>query len=346
MKRITFLLAAALAIALALEAGAEVKCSGTPCIDSAGGVTSPISVDPMSATGVWTFDNAANTPVTAADGVIDSTLTAGRVTFAGTSGRLSDDADLTFATDTLTAAKVSVSSTGADALVLASTTSKALRLGDATNPYLASYVNGITGGISLGRNSVASTGLIYADNTYLTVSNTGGQLRLIASTGRGPALTSLALTGSTMTNGTGQGPELRTGTSYFDWTNAMVAALAGTAGDINVVTLPAKTQLLDALVVITGAATGPATVTVSCGDAIGGTPFTNLVAVADAKAAANTVYGDAVAERGASIDTEFWYLPSYTATTLVTCHFISTGADLSTVTGSTGRVILTTRALP
>ncbi|HBB49602.1 TPA: hypothetical protein DEQ22_01620 [Candidatus Nomurabacteria bacterium] len=37
--------------------------------------------------------------------ITDSGLTAGRVTFAGTAGILSDDADLTFATDTLTATK-------------------------------------------------------------------------------------------------------------------------------------------------------------------------------------------------------------------------------------------------
>ena len=132
----------------------------------------------------------------------------------------------------------------------------------------------------------------------------------------------------------------------YTWTNAQVAALAGTAGDITVATLPAKTQVRNAYVVITGQAAGPTTVTVSCGDAIGGTPFINYIVASDAKAAANTVYGDAVAERGTSLDVEFYYLPSYTATTLVTCHFISTGANLSTVTGSTGRVILETSVLP
>jgi hypothetical protein len=82
------------------------------------------------------------------------------------------------------------------------------------------------------------------------------------------------------------------------------------------------------------------------GDAIGGTPFINYIVASDAKAAVNTYYGDAVGERGTSIDVEFYNLPSYTATTLVTAHFISTGADLSTVTGSTGRVILKTCVLP
>jgi hypothetical protein len=132
----------------------------------------------------------------------------------------------------------------------------------------------------------------------------------------------------------------------YTWSNAQVAALAGTAGDITVTTLPAKTQITNAYVVITGTAAGPTTVTVSCGDAIAGTPFINYVVASDAKVAANTVYGDVVAERGTSIDVEFYYLPSYTATTLITCHFISTGANLSTVTGSTGRVILQTALLP
>lgn len=133
----------------------------------------------------------------------------------------------------------------------------------------------------------------------------------------------------------------------YTWTNAQVVALgASTTGDITVATLPAKTQVKNAYVVITGQGAGTTTLTVSCGDAVGGTPFINYVVASDAKAAANTVYGDAVAERGTSLDTEFWYLPSYTATTLVTCHFISTGANLDQVTGSTGRVILETALLP
>lgn len=86
---------------------AEVKCSGTPCVDSSG-VVSPVTTDPLSFSGAVTFNNAANTPLVCSDGLQDSTLNAGRVTFAGASGRLSDDADLTFATDTLSATKVSV----------------------------------------------------------------------------------------------------------------------------------------------------------------------------------------------------------------------------------------------
>lgn len=154
----------------------------------------------------------------------------------------------------------------------------------------------------------------------------------------------MGLTSSTMTPTIVS--EARTVTHSYAWTNAMVAALAGTAGDITVATLPAKTQINNAYVVIDGAAAGPATVTVSCGDAIAGTPFINYIVPSDAKAAANTVYGDAVAERGTSIDVEFYYLPAYAATTLVTCHYISSGANLSTVTGSAGRLVLTTTLLP
>lgn len=41
---------------------------------SSGTVTSPVTTDPVSATGVWTFDNAANTPVTLSDGAAGGTL--------------------------------------------------------------------------------------------------------------------------------------------------------------------------------------------------------------------------------------------------------------------------------
>lgn len=133
----------------------------------------------------------------------------------------------------------------------------------------------------------------------------------------------------------------------YTWTNAMVTALgAVTTGDITVATLPAKTRLLNAYVVIVTPDTSANALTVSCGDAVGGTPFINYVVASDAKAAANTVYGDAVAERGTSIDVEWYYLPSYTGTTLVTCHFIKTTTFLNSVVGSTGRVILETSLIP
>lgn len=196
-----------------------------------------------------------------------------------------------------------------------------------------------------GSNNAVATNLFVLSDGGAALPTTGATATWSVIDGATAQCGNCVLTSATMTAET-QG-NLKESTHSYTWTNAQVAALgAVTTGDITVTTLPAKTQVLDAMVVITGAAAGPATVTVSCGDAIAGAPFINYVVASDAKAAANTVYGDAVAERGTSIDTEFWYLPSYTATTLVTCRFISTGGNLSTVTGSTGRVILTTRLLP
>lgn len=99
---------ALIAAAFAAATKAEVRCPvGVTCIDAGAGVTSPITTDPVSATGVWTFDNAAQTPATFSDGVTIS----GPASFTGSSRgfssgtlRLEDDgADnyvvLTTATD-------------------------------------------------------------------------------------------------------------------------------------------------------------------------------------------------------------------------------------------------------
>ncbi len=136
--------------------------------------------------------------------------------------------------------------------------------------------------------------------------------------------------------------ELRTPTHSYTWTNAQVAALPTTAGDILAVTLPAKTVVVNMYIVITGQAAGPTTVTVACGRT--GTTYIDYIVASDAKAAANTVYGDVAGERGTNLTG--YDLPSYTGTTAVNCHFVSSGGNLSTVTGSTGRVVLTTTLVP
>lgn len=61
---------------------------------------------------------------------------------------------------------------GTGSLYVSSTADKAMRFGDATNPYLASYISGTEGGIQYGRNAVASGAKLYATNTnsYLTFS--------------------------------------------------------------------------------------------------------------------------------------------------------------------------------
>lgn len=194
-------------------------------------------------------------------------------------------------------------------------------------------------------NAAIAAPILVAQDNGAAVPSTGATSAIVVTDGANLQIGNAVLTNATMAAET-QGLA-KTVTSSYTWTNAQVVALgATTAGDITVATLPAKTQVVDCIVVITGQGAGTTTLTVSVGDAVGGTPFINYTVASDAKAAANTVYGDALAERGTSIDTEFYNLPSYTATTLVTAHFISTGANLSAVTGSTGRVILTTRQLP
>jgi len=89
--------------------------------------------------------------------------------------------------------------------------------------------------------------------------------------------------------------------------------------------------------------------TVSCGDS--GAGANNYVKAGNAKAAANTVYGDDItgAETGAKLFSTFFitnYIPSYTATTTVSCRFTKSVTNLNTVTGSTGHVVLTTTLIP
>jgi hypothetical protein len=204
----------------------------------------------------------------------------------------------------------------------------------------------------LADNGAVAANVLEARDNGTATSTTAASANVTILDGAQMRLGNQVLTGSTMTP-TIVG-EVRTVTHSYAWTNAMVTALgASLTGDINVATLPAKTRVESALVVIDTAAGGVTTLTVSCGDAIGGTPFAQYIVASDAKAAANTVYGDLIsgAETGTALfdATTKWrqnYVPSYTATTLVTCHFISTGTNLNTVTTSTGRLILTTTLLP
>jgi hypothetical protein len=130
-----------------------------------------------------------------------------------------------------------------------------------------------------------------------------------------------------------------------------VALGASTTGDLSLWTLPAKTIVKRAVVAITGTAAGVTTLTVGVGRT--SAAYADYVVASDAKAAANTVYGDAIGggETGTNLfdATAKWSagdLPSWTGTTAVKAHFISTGANLSAVTGSTGEVCLQTAVIP
>lgn len=129
----------------------------------------------------------------------------------------------------------------------------------------------------------------------------------------------------------------------YDWTNAMVAALgAVTAGDIAVCTLRAKEVVTNAYVVINSPDGSANALTVALGTVSAG--YIDLIVAKDAKAAANTVYGSATADRGTNLTG--YFLSSYTATTVVNAHFVKTTTNLSTVTGSTGSVFIETMLLP
>lgn len=129
----------------------------------------------------------------------------------------------------------------------------------------------------------------------------------------------------------------------FSWTNAMIVALgANAAGDLVVCTLPAKTMVRRVVVVVTGTAAGPATLTLAVGRT--GALYIDYIVALDAKVAANTVYGDASAELGTNLIG--YDLPSFTGTTAVKMHLIATIATLDGVTGSTGIVYVETVILP
>lgn len=128
---------------------------GTTTITS--GTTTRILYDNAGVLGEYTITGSgtvvamANSPVFttpnigAATGtsVTLSSLTAGRVTFAGTSGLLSDDADFTFATDTLTVTKIAATQfTGnitTSAVNIVTDTTTGTKIGTATNQKLGFF---------------------------------------------------------------------------------------------------------------------------------------------------------------------------------------------------------------
>lgn len=155
------------------------------------------------------------------------------------------------------------------------------------------------------------------------------------------AMTGAALTAGTMT--VTNNAVARSGVTRVDWTNAMVTALgASTAGDVSVITLPARVVVRNVWVVITGAGGTVTTLTVSVGRTAAS--YVDYIGAVDAKAAANTVYGDVAADRGTNL-TGF-DVPSWTGTTTVFARFTSTGGNLSTVTNSGGSIYIETATLP
>ena len=193
-----------------------------------------------------------------------------------------------------------------------------------------------------------NNGSFYAKDFYAAASSTAGVVGMNTTNGLFYGTSTFIITAGTMTgNTTGY---VRPMWTKFAWTNAMIAACgAGTTCDIAVGTLPAKTLVKRAFIVVSTAATGPATLTMSVGRTAA--DYVDFVLAGSIEAVANTVYGDIQGEVGASLLGTagvglFDALPSYTATTLVNAHLISTVADVNTTLSSTGLVFLETELLP
>ena len=130
--------------------------------------------------------------------------------------------------------------------------------------------------------------------------------------------------------------------SKYTWSNALVAALPSTTGNIKVCTLPARTKVTDVLIRLDGAAAGITALTVSLGRT--SAAYIDYIVASNAKSAANTLYGAASGSRGTNLTG--YDLPSITAAVDVYLQFISAVEDLSTATGSSGTIWIETATLP
>jgi hypothetical protein len=143
-------------------------------------------------------------------------------------------------------------------------------------------------------------------------------------------------TGFQGTNGSGTGLSLvkngllRTVVSKLTVARTALTA-AATTQDITLWTMPAKTRMWRLIADGTAAfddAAGPiSAVTITCGKTAGGAEYL----VSGSLFTVNTL-GDATAEVGASLNTYYGDLPSWSATTTLQCRFTSTGGNLSTLT--------------
>ena len=131
---------------------------------------------------------------------------------------------------------------------------------------------------------------------------------------------------------------------HFSWTNAMIVALgASLTGTITVGTLPAKFVVTNVFMVVTTAAAGTTSLTMSIGRV--SAAYTDYITASNIQAAANTIYGNVGgADRGTNnVGYDF---PSNTGTTAVVAALTSTVSNLSSVTTSTGEIYIEGYILP
>jgi hypothetical protein len=130
--------------------------------------------------------------------------------------------------------------------------------------------------------------------------------------------------------------------STFTWAPAQLITLGGgTSGNLKVATLPAKTVITNAYIIITVPDGSAISLTVSLGRT--GANYTDYIVASNAKAAANTVYGDAGAERSTNLTG--YDLPSWTAATDVYARFVSGDAAMDELT-SEGVVVIEHYTIP
>lgn len=149
----------------------------------------------------------------------------------------------------------------------------------------------------------------------------------------------LYLTATDLTAGSGidvermAGP--RTMLSSFLLDNADVVALgATTTGNVTIATIPAKMEIDDMKAVVTSAAVGPTTVTMSCGRTA--SAYIDYLTAVSVKS--QVLIGESSGDRGTNLNG--YDVPNYSGTTSLICQFISSGGNLSTVTGFAARIIV------
>lgn len=192
--------------------------------------------------------------------------------------------------------------------------------------------------INNGSNAVP---ILVAQDNGSALPTTGAATTWVLADGAWPQLGNGVLTSGTATAET-QARDSGSMVHSYTITTAMIntALGAGTAGDVLMATLPAKTVVKNAYVIITEAGAGPATLTIACGRT--GATYIDYIVASDAKAAANTVYGDTSGERGTNLTG--YDLPSYTGTTAVNCHFVA--GDTTDLTTGQERLVLETSLIP
>lgn len=155
-------------------------------------------------------------------------------------------------------------------------------------------------------------------------------------------------------------PKLTTGTlasvngivstivTKYTWNNANVVACGSNLTcDITAGTIPANYIVKRVLMVVLNPAANIGTLTVSLG--ITAASYDDYILASDIKASANTIYGDLLAELGASMQDYLGNIPSLTGATALKIHLIATdgGANtLADVTGSSGVIFIETMKLP